>query len=211
MRAAAVLLVGMLALALPGLAQEGKDFFSITPGPFPPDSLLVNVHWSKPEKETVSLRILLMDFDGQTVREWQERAKLPPGKGALVRIGGIDPKMSGLDSGRAMIGVEARLSCGCETRRSVYHFKPLKDQSLTEPGLKAKIIKDKNGYLMRVSAKSLARQVRVVPRTGPWLVDSGPFDLLPGEETEVRLVAATPAGKPRAEDFILQSAWPSQQ
>ncbi len=217
MRAAVVLLLflGVTIVLFGGItpryanAQPQPEFFSISTKTFGPDSIRVNLHWTKNEKETATLRMILMDFEGHHMQTWEKRVKLRHGttEVAFAKFGKIRPTLFGLDSSNAVLGIEAKLSCGCETRQALHYYRPITQQALTDPKLKATVDKDKKGWFLRISAERLAREVTIVARKEGWIVGDSRFDLLPGEEREIRLTPVDASFKPRVEDFLLQSTF----
>lgn len=209
MRAVAVLFLWIgLLMQLPALLAQapGQPEFGLAAHPAR-DSIRIPITWTRNEKETATIQVVLMDFEGRNLDRWTKRVRLNPGERSAVVVATPNPKAYGLDSGQSLLGIQGTLGCGCMQAQAMYFFKPVGSLDFPDPEFQSKVLKMKGHWYLQISAKRLARQVTLIPKTQGWLVEENHFDMLPGEDRTVRFFNADKTAKLKVVDVIVQSAY----
>ncbi len=135
--------------------------------------------------EAAQLRLRTIDFDGKEL--WRdERDVRVEHNAAKVYASSTDRDVLGGGDGHRSVFVAELLQGGLTVGRGLYYFGKTKDLDLPDPELKVDVF-ERSGELtkVRVSARRLAREVRLSNEAPGGTFSDNYFDMLPGDVVTV--------------------------
>jgi len=128
----------------------------------------------------VDVRMVLMDFNGQVLKEFNDKLTLiPQSVQFLSSFSFEDPHPPN------KVFIARLLSDGVEVSNSFLYFVPTKEMQLPDPGLIYEITRADQGSIIMIKAEKLARQVFLEARGLEGHFSDNFFDMAPGESREI--------------------------
>jgi beta-mannosidase len=140
------------------------------------------------EKRPAQLRVRLLNFQGQTLREFQSGVEVIPLNSQVYWRIPVTQLLVGLDRGGLFLHCELQSGGRVVSSNSLF-FLPFKRILLPAPEIRVVIEPNKNNWLIRLRSKNFAKSVFLSPEHTNGSFSDNYFDLLPGEE---KLVEFTP-------------------
>lgn len=132
------------------------------------------------------LRLRVMDMDGRLLHERVEPVRLPASSSTRVAELNDAALLQTADPRRSFAVFEL-VGQGRTLSRHLLYFEPALALQLPDPGLHAELAEDHQGTVLRIRAKRLAREVWVDFGSLDAQLSDNAFDLLPGEQVELRV------------------------
>lgn len=136
------------------------------------------------------LRTRVMDMDGKLLSEHSEPVQLPALSSRQIAQASDAELLHGADPHHTFVVYEL-IEHGRPVSRQLLFFDPALKLRLPDPQLEGRIDRRGNDTILTVSAKRLAREVWVDFGDLDAQVSDNAFDLLPGEQVELKLTGVT--------------------
>jgi beta-mannosidase len=140
-------------------------------------------------KRSGEVRLRVMSLDGKVLREERKAVELPPLSSTRF-ADYVDADLLGGADAKATVAVFDLSVEGEPASRDIVYFNAAKDIAWTDPGLKAELRRDGDGYALDIHADKLARAVWVDFGNVDAELSDNALTILPDERVAVRVTSA---------------------
>jgi beta-mannosidase len=132
------------------------------------------------------LRVRLIDFNGKEYRNYETNVEIPANTNKLVFAENQEKFIGGADPARCVLYTELIVDNKLESSNLLY-FKPFKELKIEEPKVEYTIRNVENGFKISFTTDKLARNIYMQLGDEKGFFSDNYFDLLPGQNAEIRL------------------------
>ncbi len=139
--------------------------------------------------QAMELSVRVMKFDGTVVGSEAKEITVKPLSSTLVESAKQAELLKGADAAESFAVYELKAG-GVVMSRNVIYFAAAKDESLPRPVIASSVRADGKDFVVTLASNALARDVYVSFGDAEAKYSDNYFDLLPGEEKQVRVTSA---------------------
>jgi len=132
------------------------------------------------------LHIRLIDFDGKEYRNYQNEIEIPANSNKLVFDENREKFIGGANPARLVLVAELVVD-GKVLSSNTLFFKPYKELEIPDPKVEYSIENVDDGFKISFSTDKLAKNIYLQIGDEKGFFSDNYFDLLPGQQTEIRL------------------------
>ncbi|MDD3960318.1 MAG: glycoside hydrolase family 2 protein [Bacteroidales bacterium] len=137
-----------------------------------------------------NLVFTLLNFSGQVIREEHQEFTIQANTANEIVTMPIDTLLSGADKKNHLLYTVLTDTTGNLLSDNILYFSKIKDLILPDPGIHYTLTENKNGFLVKLSTKNLAKNVYLTVDAIEGHFSDNYFDLLPGQEKEITFLPA---------------------
>ncbi len=142
------------------------------------------------KSQTMELSVRVMKFDGTLVSSETKQIAVRPLSSTMVSSGKQADLLRGADARGSFAVYELKTADGALVSRNAIYFAAAKDESLPRPVIEGDIKADGRDFVVSLRSSALARDVYISFGDIEAKYSDNYFDLLPGEEKQVRVSSA---------------------
>ncbi len=188
--------------ALQYFAKKGFEPVLVSPY-YQGDSLKIDVINDKLSGINARLKIKVLDFEGNEIREEAKEISIPANSSDTYYAEKTADFIKSVQAARQFLFV-GLLENDTVISSNILYFKPIKDIKLPKPEVKFEITPADGGYVITLNSAKLAKNLFLTIGDEEGFFSDNYFDLLPGQTIKVKLETSIPKEKLR-EVFAIQT------